>query len=104
MNASRKFYEGCELIIDCPTAAKFDELAVRNAIEKILPGISVSFRRQSNTQILEAAEATVPHQHSMAGAAEHDPASSQWIPTGARTILTMAHEVLMPFNEDLLSR
>jgi hypothetical protein len=93
-----KYYERCKLTVNVPTTGDFDEAAVRNALLEQLPGIEIEFRRLPSAHILEAAEAFVPNEHPVAGAADQDPETKKWTSIGARSILLAAEDVLSRIN------
>jgi hypothetical protein len=68
-----KYYERCKVTVAIPVAGEFDEAVIRQALTEHLPGIEVSFRPVSSTEVLEVGEVFVPPDHPIAGAAEQDP-------------------------------
>ena len=90
-----EFYRGCKLIVEVPTTG-FDEAAARTALTKEMPGLEIEFQAKAECDTPTAASAEVAHGSQLAGAAEQDPETEEWIPTGPRTILMMAQDILTP--------
>jgi hypothetical protein len=88
-----KYYENCKLTVNVPSRG-FDEATVRDALIDALPGIEIEFRRVGSSELLEAVEAFVPHDHPVAGADERDPDTKKWTSVGARTVLLTAGDIL----------
>jgi hypothetical protein len=61
-----KYYERCKVIVAIPVGDKFDEGVIREALAERLPGIDVSFRPVSSTEVLEVGEVFVPPDHPIA--------------------------------------
>jgi len=92
------YYTSCELK-KIPAVREADEDAIRQALLKTLPGVSVEFILSTDVRRPKVAEATVPENHPLAGTRRQDYGSSEMKPVGAQTLLGIASDVLDDFRD-----
>jgi len=89
-----EYYTGCKLTVEMPSDTQMAQPTIRQALTDNMPGLEVEFRITPSAQFPTAIEAFVPDSHSLANAAEQDSPSTELKPTGGRTIVAMASDVL----------
>lgn len=90
------YYQGCKLIIEIPRTGNFDKATITKALSDKMPAVQITIRQPSLAP--HVIEAIVPDNHVMAGMAEQRVGSREMEPTGARTLLMLAREVLSGFK------
>jgi hypothetical protein len=88
------YYQGCELTIEVPRTGNYDLAAITKALVAEMPGLKVKVRQPS--LIPYAVEAYVPDGHGLAAAGEE--VGGKLAPTGGRTLLMIAEDVLSKFK------
>jgi hypothetical protein len=89
------YYKGCTITIEVPE--NYDKAAITNALLDELPGIEVKVR-EGSSRAPTAVEAFVPENHGMAAMGEE--VGGKLAPTGARTVLMIAEDVLGKFKTE----
>ena len=90
------YYQGCKITIEIPRTGNYDKAAITKSLADEIPGVEITVLQPS--LVPRVIEAFVPNGHSMAGMAEQQVGSTKMEPTGARTLLMLAEEVLSHFN------
>jgi len=90
------YYQRCKLTIEIPRTGNYDKAAITKALSDKMPGVEITIRQSSG--VPHVVEAFIPDNHPMAGMAEQEVGSTKMEPTGARTLLMLAREVLSSFK------
>jgi hypothetical protein len=88
------YYEGCELTVEVPRTGNYDLAKITKALVAEMPGLKVKVRQPS--LVPYAVEAHIPENHGLAAAGEE--VGGKLAPTGGRTVLMIAEDVLSQFK------
>ncbi len=89
-----EYYTNCKVSVAIAPDSAISESTVREALRKDMPGIDVDFRIDPAAEHPTLLEVFLPDSHPLAGAREQTFNSTEWMPTGPRTLLMMAQEAL----------